>query len=176
MNPPAAAASAGGAAHAAAPGAAPPEYAPYPRLSPEEVAPPPPPPYHAATAAPTAYGANPYISSPAGGAATAPKRASPLLAFKFWARWLPIRPSEIKFGSFLIFFFFWDALVWCGFADTMDSVKDVLGKMGKRFGDAARKTETITGNFWQHCEFPFHCRLFTKLGSEVVALCFPLDC
>ena len=34
----------------------------------------------------------------------------------------------------------------------MDSVKDVLGKMGKRFGEAARKTENITGNFWQHRE------------------------
>ncbi|KAL6649365.1 hypothetical protein ACP70R_013589 [Stipagrostis hirtigluma subsp. patula] len=34
--------------------------------------------------------------------------------------------------------------------NTMDSVKDVLGKMGKRFGEAARKTENITGNFWQH--------------------------
>uniref|UniRef100_A0A0D3FES6 GRAM domain-containing protein n=1 Tax=Oryza barthii TaxID=65489 RepID=A0A0D3FES6_9ORYZ len=33
---------------------------------------------------------------------------------------------------------------------TMDTVKDVLGKMGKRFGEAARKTETLTGNFWQH--------------------------
>jgi hypothetical protein len=33
----------------------------------------------------------------------------------------------------------------------MDSVKDVLGKMGKRVGEAARKTETLTGNFWQHC-------------------------
>uniref|UniRef100_A0A0D9VQI1 GRAM domain-containing protein n=1 Tax=Leersia perrieri TaxID=77586 RepID=A0A0D9VQI1_9ORYZ len=34
--------------------------------------------------------------------------------------------------------------------NTMDTVKDVLGKMGKRFGEAARKTETLTGNFWQH--------------------------
>ncbi|XBH87231.1 hypothetical protein VPH35_074733 [Triticum aestivum] len=32
----------------------------------------------------------------------------------------------------------------------MDSVKDVLGKMGKRFGEAARKTENTAGNFWQH--------------------------
>nr|ACG26510.1 FIP1 [Zea mays] len=106
MNPPAAAASTGAGGHAAAPAAAR-EYVHYPRLSPEEVAPPPPPPYHAATAAPSAYGGNPYIYSPAGGAATSPK-------------------------------------------NTMDSVKDVLGKMGKRFGEAARKTETITGNFWQH--------------------------
>ncbi|KAK1603014.1 hypothetical protein QYE76_017452 [Lolium multiflorum] len=34
--------------------------------------------------------------------------------------------------------------------NTMDSVKDVLGKMGKRFGEAARKAENTTGNFWQH--------------------------
>jgi hypothetical protein len=74
MNPPAAAASTGGADRAAAA----PEYAPYPRLSPEDVAPPPPPPYHAATgtAPPPPYGGNPYVSSPAGGAATAPKSAS----------------------------------------------------------------------------------------------------
>uniref|UniRef100_A0A0A9GGD9 GRAM domain-containing protein n=1 Tax=Arundo donax TaxID=35708 RepID=A0A0A9GGD9_ARUDO len=108
MNPPAEAASIGRADRAAAPAAAP-EYAPYPRLSPEDVAPPPPPSYHAAAAAPPPYGSsgNPYVSSPAGGAATAPK-------------------------------------------NTMDSVKDVLGKIGKRFGEAARKTENITGNFWQH--------------------------
>lgn len=61
----------------------------------------------------------------------------------------------------------------CVFADTMDSVKDVLGKMGKRFGEAARKTENITGNFWQHCELRFHSRLFTKFSSEAVILCFP---
>ncbi|GJN30515.1 hypothetical protein PR202_gb18828 [Eleusine coracana subsp. coracana] len=103
MNPPASTAPTARADHAsAAPG-----YAPYPRLSPEDVAPPPPPPYHAATATPTAYGGNPYVASPAGASATAPK-------------------------------------------STMDSVKDVLGKMGKRVGEAARKTETITGNFWQH--------------------------
>jgi hypothetical protein len=66
--------------------------------------------------------------------------------------------------------------VWRGFADTMDSVKDVLGKMGKRFGEAARKTETITGNFWQHRELRFHCCLLTKSVSEVVAVCFPSNC
>jgi hypothetical protein len=36
----------------------------------------------------------------------------------------------------------------------MDSVKDVLGKMGKRFGEAARKAENTTGNFWQHRKDP----------------------
>jgi hypothetical protein len=73
MNPPAAAASTAGGDRAAAA----PEYAPYPRLSPEDVSPPPPPSYHAATAAPPPYGGNPYVSSPAGGTATAPKSASP---------------------------------------------------------------------------------------------------
>jgi hypothetical protein len=71
MNPPAAAAPTGGADHASAPA---PGYAPYPRLSPEDV--PPPPPYHAATATPSAYGVNPYIASPAGAPAPAPKSAS----------------------------------------------------------------------------------------------------
>jgi len=69
--------------------------------SPKEVAPP----YHTATAAPSTYGGNPFISSPAGGAATAPKRTS---------------------------------------------VKDMLGKMGKRFGDGGPQDRDITGNFWQH--------------------------
>lgn len=127
MNPPAAAASTGAGGHAAAPAAAP-EYAHYPRLSPEEVAPPPPPPYHAATAAPSAYGGNPYIYSPAGGAATSPK-------------------------------------------NTMDSVKDVLGKMGKRFGEAARKTETITGNFWQHCELFDFVAVFSRNRVPKLFLC-----
>jgi hypothetical protein len=68
MNPPT-----GGADHASAPA---PGHAPYPRLSPEDVAPPPPPPYHAATATPSAYGGNPYIASPAGAPAPAPKSAS----------------------------------------------------------------------------------------------------
>lgn len=108
MNPPAATASTGGD-HAAAPApAAASEYARYPRLSPEDVAPPPPPPYHVAAASSgPPFSGNPYVSSPASGAAPASK-------------------------------------------NTMDTVKDVLGKMGKRFGEAARKTENITGNFWQH--------------------------
>ena len=66
-----------------------------------------------------------------------------------WAFGLP--RSERSCVCVCVFFFF---------ADTMDSVKDVLGKMGKRFGEAARKTENITGNFWQHCELRFPTRLF----------------
>ena len=143
MNPPTAAASTGRADRATTA----PEYAPYPRLSLEDVAPPPPPPYHAATAAPPPYGGNPYVSFLAGGAATAPKSAS------------PHTPNLASFGSFLTVG--GGGLVRGAFADTMDSVKDVLRKMGKRFGEAARKTENITGNFWQHCEFRFYsCSIF----------------
>lgn len=48
----------------------------------------------------------------------------------------------------------------------MDSVKDVLGKMGKRFGEAARKTENITGNFWQHREIRFSNFLLCGFGLD----------
>ncbi|XBI60677.1 hypothetical protein VPH35_041578 [Triticum aestivum] len=50
--------------------------------------------------------------------------------------------------------------------NTMDSVKDVLGKMGKRFGEAARKTENITGNFWQHHEIRFSSSLLCGFGLD----------
>ncbi|WVZ71976.1 hypothetical protein U9M48_020503, partial [Paspalum notatum var. saurae] len=98
-------------------------------------APPLPAPYHAAAAAPSAYGGNPYVHTPAGGAATAPKSACTLHALESGSC------SHSSGCARAVRFFF---------ADTMDSVTDVLGKMGKRFGEAARKTENITGNFWQH--------------------------
>ncbi|PKU67659.1 GEM-like protein 1 [Dendrobium catenatum] len=34
--------------------------------------------------------------------------------------------------------------------NTMESVKDVLGKWGKKLGDTAKKTEDLAGNVWQH--------------------------
>lgn len=36
--------------------------------------------------------------------------------------------------------------------ETMGSVKDVLGKWGKKVGEATRKAEDLAGNTWQHCE------------------------
>ncbi|XP_010916694.1 GEM-like protein 1 [Elaeis guineensis] len=34
--------------------------------------------------------------------------------------------------------------------NTIDTVRDVLGKWGKKVGEAAKKTEDLAGNVWQH--------------------------
>lgn len=39
-----------------------------------------------------------------------------------------------------------------GFSETMGSVKDVLGRWGKKMGEATRKAEDFAGNTWQHCK------------------------
>ncbi|PIN05545.1 hypothetical protein CDL12_21911 [Handroanthus impetiginosus] len=36
------------------------------------------------------------------------------------------------------------------FKETMGSVKDVLGRWGKKVGEASRKAEDLAGNTWQH--------------------------
>lgn len=35
----------------------------------------------------------------------------------------------------------------------MESVKGALGRWGKRVAEAAKKTESLAGNTWQHREF-----------------------
>lgn len=35
----------------------------------------------------------------------------------------------------------------------MESVKGVLGRWGRRVGEAAMKAESLAGNTWQHREF-----------------------
>lgn len=45
----------------------------------------------------------------------------------------------------IIFNFFW--------ADSMDSVRNVLGSWGKKVGEATKKAEDLAGNTWQHCKF-----------------------
>jgi len=39
-------------------------------------------------------------------------------------------------------------------SETMESVKGVLGRWGRRVGEAAMKAESLAGNTWQHREFP----------------------
>ncbi|GFP92525.1 putative gem-like protein 3 [Phtheirospermum japonicum] len=49
------------------------------------------------------------------------------------------------------------------FKETMGNVKDVLGKWGKKVGEATKKAEDLAGNTWQHrlfamkrlCQFPY---------------------
>ncbi|TXG60119.1 hypothetical protein EZV62_014692 [Acer yangbiense] len=49
--------------------------------------------------------------------------------------------------------------------DKMATVKDVLGRWGKKVGEATRKAEDLAGNTWQHCEFLFFF-LFFGFGFE----------
>lgn len=34
----------------------------------------------------------------------------------------------------------------------MDSVRNVLGRWGKKVGEATKKAEDLAGNTWQHCK------------------------
>jgi hypothetical protein len=38
-------------------------------------------------------------------------------------------------------------------ADTEDTVRNVLGRWGKKVGETTRKVEDLTGNTWQHRKF-----------------------
>lgn len=40
-------------------------------------------------------------------------------------------------------------------SDSVESVRGVLGRWGKKVGEATKKAEVLAGNTWQHCEFPF---------------------
>ncbi|XP_027356560.1 GEM-like protein 1 isoform X2 [Abrus precatorius] len=90
-----------------------PDYAPYPKLDPDDVVPPPQQPLEsrapistdAATTMP--HESNPYVSP------------APVPA-----------PTSAK--------------------STLDSVKDVLGKWGKKAAEATKKAEDLAGNMWQH--------------------------
>ncbi|KAJ3673719.1 hypothetical protein LUZ60_005711 [Juncus effusus] len=98
-----------------------PEYAPYPTLSPQDVAPPPP--SHTAGSAaahPSYAAANPAAGGV--GATAMPAEANPYVT--------PVPSSASK--------------------NTMDTVKDVLGKFGKKVTETAKKTEDLAGNMWQH--------------------------
>lgn len=46
----------------------------------------------------------------------------------------------------------------------MESVKGVLGRWGKKVGEATKKAEDLAGNTWQHCKsFLFHFLGFFEL-------------
>lgn len=42
----------------------------------------------------------------------------------------------------------------------MNSVRDVLGRWGRKVGEASKKAEDLAGNTWQHCEFSLFLFLF----------------
>ncbi|KAK7410458.1 hypothetical protein VNO78_01254 [Psophocarpus tetragonolobus] len=90
------------------------DYAPYPKLEPDDVAPPQPQPLNTESRAP--------ISGDA--ATTMPQDPNPYVTPA------PVPDSSTK--------------------STLDSVKDVLGKWGKRAAEATKKAEDLAGNMWQH--------------------------
>ena len=48
----------------------------------------------------------------------------------------------------------------------MDTVRNVLGRWGRKVGEATRKAETLAGNTWQHCKFVFVFNKFVFCGSR----------
>ncbi|KAG9143120.1 hypothetical protein Leryth_006346 [Lithospermum erythrorhizon] len=126
------------------------DYAPYPKLDPEDVAPPPPPPPSAAdtwTSVPVGPEPdNPPLPPPQqqsrdshsppppppsqGGpeptATTMPPESNPYVS----PSPAPGHASSMK--------------------EKMDTMKDVLGKWGKKAAEATKKAEDLAGNMWQH--------------------------
>lgn len=43
-------------------------------------------------------------------------------------------------------------ILFSSMLDKMGSVKDVLGRWGKKVGEATKKAEDFAGDTWQHCK------------------------
>lgn len=43
-------------------------------------------------------------------------------------------------------------ILYCVRLDTVDSVKGVLGKWGKKAVETTKKGQDLAGNMWQHCK------------------------
>ncbi|MED6207102.1 cleavage polyadenylation factor subunit fip1 [Stylosanthes scabra] len=102
------------------------DYAPYPKIDPNDVAPPPPPhpnltsePLQSVTS-PSAAETRAPISGDA--ATTMPPESNPYVSPA------PVQPSK----------------------NPLDSVKDVLGRWGKKAAEATKKAQDLSGNMWQH--------------------------
>ncbi|GJN33121.1 hypothetical protein PR202_gb21687 [Eleusine coracana subsp. coracana] len=121
---------------------APTEHAAYPRLSPEDVAPPPPP------VVPPA-GANPYVVSAPSPNPPAKSESDPRLMLSSLYR------SSGDFGltascSLIVVGFGSGHLGILVVAGARENLREMFGSVGKKFNEAARKTEGIAGDVWQH--------------------------
>ncbi|PON63435.1 GRAM domain containing protein [Parasponia andersonii] len=115
------------------------DYAPYPKLQPDDVVPPPQPEsWTSVSIAPQSHpkppSAPPLNTAPhveerapisADAATSMPQDSNPYVA--------PPAPPPPSFTK-----------------NKMDSVKDVLGKWGKKAAEATKKAEDLAGNMWQH--------------------------
>lgn len=85
---------------------------------------------------------------------------------------VPLSPREhavmhvnVIFCELPFFFFLFS------FPDKVDTVRNVLGRWGRKVGEATRKAETLAGNTWQHCKFVF-VLCFFLINSCFVVLVF----
>ncbi|KAG5251030.1 FH INTERACTING protein [Salix suchowensis] len=100
------------------------DYAPYPKLDPKDVAPPPEN-WANLSVGSTTQSQPPGQSSVTGTAATTmPAESNPYVSPA------PVASSSSK--------------------NTVEAVKDVLGKWGKKAAEATKKAEDLAGNMWQH--------------------------
>ncbi|KAM7259176.1 hypothetical protein ACFE04_014917 [Oxalis oulophora] len=125
------------------------DYAPYPKLDANDVAP-----------LPQNWtdGSQPRVSVPAPTAAvTAPTAATTMpTESNPYISAAPVHVSSAKSEfctDFDVFEFVWFLIVYvfdvmC--VETVDTVKDVLGKWGKKASDATKKAEVFAGDMWQH--------------------------
>ncbi|KAE8716308.1 GEM-like protein 1 [Hibiscus syriacus] len=100
-----------------------PDYAPYPKLDPQDVAPPP---VNWTNVFVGSQSQNNHVATPASGSAatTMPADSNPYVS-----------PAPVQLSSS---------------KSKMDSVKDVLGKWGKKAAEDTKKAKEIAGNMWQH--------------------------
>ncbi|MBA0754733.1 hypothetical protein Gotri_010552 [Gossypium trilobum] len=111
------------------------DYAPYPKLDPKDVAPPPENWTTVSMASQSDPSPDPVpISSSA--ATTMPAESNPYVSPA------PVQSSSVKSNPLPI------ASVYV--CDKMESVKDVLGKWGKKAADDTKKAKEIAENMWQH--------------------------
>ncbi|EEC82464.1 hypothetical protein OsI_26905 [Oryza sativa Indica Group] len=127
------------------------EHAAYPRLSPEDVAPPPPP----VVSPPVS--ANPYVVSAPSAQPPAKSQYHPLLLLSAAAA-APIletiHAAALTVSGCVCLLCSIAAGCVCLLgsiaAGARENLREKLDVVGRRFGDAARKTEGIVGDIWQH--------------------------
>ncbi|KAI4366551.1 hypothetical protein MLD38_022414 [Melastoma candidum] len=95
------------------------DYAPYPKLDPDDLTGPPPP-------SSSSSASDPRTPISAAAATSLPTESNPYVA-----------PSPV-------------ATPQSSVKNTVDSVKDVLGKWGKKAADTTKKGQDLAGNMWQH--------------------------
>lgn len=106
------------------------DYAPYPKLDPNDVA------LVTETWTPVSVGSNPPSQQPRSPEGPAPVYGSAATTMPTESNPY-VTPEPVQPPASLV-------------KNKMDSVKDVLGKWGKKAAEASKKAEDLAGNMWQH--------------------------